>query len=136
MTGLVSKLLADGVLLLHFLFIVFATLGAVLALRWRWMPWVHLPCVAWGAFIELTGRICPLTPLENALRAAGGEAGYAGGFIEHYLLAAIYPAGLTRETQFTLAGILLGLNVAIYSLVWWRARRARRIGRTPHAVRD
>ena len=136
MTGLVSKLLADGVLLLHFLFIAFALLGALLALRWRWIPWLHLPCVAWGAFVELTGRICPLTPLENALRAAGGEAGYAGGFIEHYLLAAIYPAGLTRETQFVLAGILLGLNVAIYALVWWRVRRSRRLGPTPHSVRD
>ena len=118
-----SKLLADAVLLLHFGFIAFATLGAVLALRWRWMPWLHLPCVAWGAFVELTGRICPLTPLENALRRAGGDAGYSGGFIEHYLLAAIYPAGLTRGTQLALAGVLLSVNAGVYFLVWRRSRR-------------
>ena len=118
-----AKLLADAVLLLHFGFIAFATLGAVLALRWRWMPWLHLPCVAWGAFVELTGRICPLTPLENALRRAGGDAGYSGGFIEHYLLAAIYPAGLTRGTQLALAGVLLSVNAGVYFLVWRRSRR-------------
>ena len=121
-----AKLLADAVLLLHFGFIVFATLGAVLALRWRWVPWVHLPCVAWGAWVELTGRICPLTPLENALRRQGGDAGYAGGFIEHYLLAAIYPAGLTHETQLVLAAVLLSLNGAIYFWVWRRSRRPSR----------
>ena len=116
-----QRLLADLLVVFHFLFIVFATLGGVLALRWRWVPWLHLPCAAWGAVIELTGRVCPLTPLENTLRAAGGAAGYPGGFIEHYLLAAIYPAGLTREIQLILAGILLSLNAAVYFLLWRRA---------------
>ena len=115
------KLLADLVVVLHFLFIVFAIFGGVLALRWRWIPWLHLPCMAWGAAVELTGRVCPLTPLENSLRAAGGAAGYPGGFIEHYLLAAIYPAGLTRGIQLILAGILLSLNAAVYFLLWRRA---------------
>ena len=115
------KLLADLVVVLHFLFIVFAIFGGVMALRWRWIPWLHLPCVAWGAAIELTGRVCPLTPLENSLRAAGGAAGYSGGFIEHYLLAAIYPAGLTRDIQLVLAGCLLSLNAAVYFLLWRRA---------------
>lgn len=117
------KLLADLVLSIHFLFIVFAMTGGVLALRWRWMPWLHLPCVAWGATVELTGWICPLTPLENSLRAAAGTIGYSGGFIEHYLLAAIYPAGLTRDVQLMLAGILLGLNAVVYFIVWHRRRR-------------
>ena len=117
------KILADLVVVLHFLFIVFAIFGGVLALRWRWIPWLHLPCVTWGAAVELTGRVCPLTPLENSLRAAGGAAGYPGGFIEHYLLAAIYPAGLTREIQLALAGILLSLNAAVYFFVWRRALR-------------
>lgn len=116
------KLLADLIVVLHFLFIVFAISGGVLALRWRWIPWLHLPCVAWGVAIELTGRVCPLTTLENSLRAAGGAAGYPGGFIEHYLLAAIYPAGLTREIQLVLGGILLSLNAAVYFLLWRRAR--------------
>ena len=117
-----DKILADLVVVLHFLFIVFAMIGGVLALRWRWIPWLHLPCVAWGAAVELTGRVCPLTPLENALRAAGGAAGYTGGFIEHYLLAAIYPAGLTRDMQLLLAGVLLGLNATVYFFVWRQAR--------------
>ena len=120
---MIQRLLADLLVVFHFLFIVFATLGGVLALRWRWIPWLHLPCAAWGAAIELTGRVCPLTPLENALRAEGGAAGYPGGFIEHYLLAAIYPAGLTRDIQLALAGILLSLNAAVYFFVWRRARR-------------
>ena len=115
------KLLADLVVVFHFLFIVFAIFGGVLALRWRWIAWLHLPCAAWGAAIELTGRVCPLTPLENSLRAAGGAVGYPGGFIEHYLLAAIYPAGLTRDIQLGLAGILLCLNAAVYFLLWRRA---------------
>ena len=121
--AMTHKLLADLVVVLHFLFIVFAIFGGVLALRWRWIPWLHLPCVAWGAAVELTGRVCPLTPLENSLRAAGGAAGYPGGFIEHYLLAAIYPAGLTRGIQLVLAGILLCLNAAVYFFVWRRALR-------------
>ena len=116
-----DRLLADLVVLFHFLFIVFATLGGLLALRWRWVPWLHLPCAAWGVAIELTGRVCPLTPLENSLRASSGAAGYAGGFIEHYLLAAIYPAGLTRDIQLILAGILLSLNAVIYLMLWRRA---------------
>ena len=117
------KLLADLVVVFHFLFIVFAIIGGVLALRWRWIPWLHLPFVAWGAAVEHTGQVCPLTPLENSLRAAGGAAGYPGGFIEHYLLAAIYPAGLTRDIQLALACILLSLNAAVYFFVWRRARR-------------
>ena len=118
-----QRLVADLVVVFHFLFIVFATLGGVLALRWRWIPWLHLPCAAWGAAVELTGRVCPLTPSENSLRAAGGAAGYPGGFIEHYLLAAIYPAGLTRDIQLALAGMLLSLNATVYFCVWRRAHR-------------
>ena len=99
-----------------------------LALRWRWMPWLHLPAAAWGGFVELTGRICPLTPLENRLRRAAGNAGYEGDFIEHYLLPIIYPAGLTREIQFALAAVLIVLNAAIYAVVWRRrAIRRRRV---------
>ncbi|WP_332775113.1 DUF2784 domain-containing protein [Polaromonas sp.] len=117
---MIYGLLADLVLGLHFLFIVFAVAGGVLALRWRWMPWLHLPALAWGATVEFTGGICPLTPLENALRRAGGAAGYAGSFIERYLVPLIYPGELTREWQFVLGGVLLLINAAIYFLVWRR----------------
>lgn len=118
-------LLADLVVLLHFAFIVFAVLGGALALRWAWMPWLHLPALGWGAYAELSGRICPLTPLENALRAAAGGATYAQGFVERYIVPIVYPSGLTRELQLELGGALIGINVLIYSLVVWRRRRAR-----------
>lgn len=120
------RLAADAVLLLHLTFIAFAVLGAVLTIRWRWMPIVHLPAAAWGIAVELTGRICPLTYLENSLRQQAGQAGYHESFIEHYLLNIIYPSGLTQEIQYLLAGIVLTTNVAIYTglvLVRYRAKR-------------
>jgi hypothetical protein len=80
--------------------------------------WLHLPALAWAAFVELTGRICPLTPLENRLRAAAGAATYRGDFIEHYLVPVLYPEHLTRDVQFTLASILILVNVAVYTAVW------------------
>ena len=120
------RLMADAVLLLHLLFVVFAVLGGLLALRWRWVPWLHLPALAWGATVEFTGWICPLTPLENLLRRAGGEAGYAGGFIEHYLLPLLYPAALTRDVQWLLGGGLVLFNLVVYLALWRRRRRLRR----------
>ena len=121
---MINQLLADLVVVIHLLFILFVALGGLLALRWRWVPWLHLPAAAWGGFVELTGRICPLTPLENQLRRAAGSAGYEGDFIEHYLLPVIYPAGLTREIQFGLAALLVVLNAVIYTIVWRRREMA------------
>jgi hypothetical protein len=120
------RLAADAVLLLHLGFIAFAVLGGLLALRWRRAPWLHLPAVAWAAWIESSGGLCPLTPLENRLRVLAGQSGYPGGFIEHYLLPWIYPAGLTREVQLVLAGFVVLVNLAVYAWVWRRrASRAR-----------
>ena len=119
------RLAADAVLLLHLGFILFVLLGGVLAVRWRWAPLLHLPAVAWGVYIELSGGLCPLTPLENRLRIAAGEAGYSGGFIEHYLLALIYPAGLTQDVQYVLAAIVVGVNALAYGWVGRRRRRSR-----------
>ena len=119
------RLAADAVLMLHLGFIVFVLLGGLLALRWRRAPLLHLPAVVWGVYIELSGGLCPLTPLENRMRALAGQAGFDGGFIEHYLLPLIYPAGLTRDTQFVLAGVALFANLAAYGFVLWR-RRVRR----------
>ena len=115
------RLAADGVLLLHLAFILFALLGAAMAVRWRWIPLIHLPAAAWGFFVELTGRICPLTYLENYFRIKAGQSGYTESFIEHYLLAIIYPSGLTREIQFALAGVVVVVNIAIYG--WLLSRR-------------
>ncbi len=119
------RVLADAVLAVHLSFIVFVVLGGLLALRWRRMPWLHLPAALWGAASELFGWFCPLTPLESWLRQAGGAGGYSGSFIEHYLLPILYPAELTRELQFVLAGLVIVVNLATYALVWWHRRRAQ-----------
>lgn len=119
---MIYSLLADFVLVLHVGFIVFVVLGGLVALRWPRAAIIHLPAAAWGILIELFGWVCPLTPLENSLRRSAGEAGYAGGFIEHYLLPVIYPGGLTREIQLVLAGGVVAVNVAIYLVVWRRFR--------------
>lgn len=116
------RLAADGVLLLHLAFILFALLGAAMAVRWRWIPLVHLPAAAWGVFVELTGRICPLTYLENYFRIKAGQSGCTESFIEHYLLAIIYPSGLTNEIQFALAGMVVVVNIAIYGWLFSRRR--------------
>lgn len=118
------RIAADFVVVVHFGFILFVVLGGLLALRWRRAPLVHLPAATWGVAIELFGWICPLTPLENALRRASGEAGYPGGFIEHYLIPVMYPAGLTREIQWVLAGVVLLVNLAAYGWVWRRRRKS------------
>jgi len=114
---MVYRVLADLLVLTHLAFIGFALAGGLLALRWRWVPWAHLPAAAWGAAVELLGWYCPLTPLENALRRASGAEGYAGGFIERYLLPIIYPAALTREVQLVLGGAVVVLNLAVYLAV-------------------
>jgi nitrate reductase gamma subunit len=120
------RILADLVVGLHALFVVLVLAGGVLALRWPWVAAVHLPAAVWGALIEFQGWICPLTPLENSLRASAGQAGYSGGFIEHYLLPAIYPSGLTRTIQLVLGLIVVVVNIVVYWLVLrrriWRRR--------------
>jgi hypothetical protein len=125
------RLASDAVLLLHAAFIVFVVLGAALSAWWRWIPLVHLPAAAWGIFVELSGRVCPLTPLENSLRVRAGQAGYSDSFIEHYILDAIYPAGLTSQVQLTLAGVVLGVNIVIYAWLLRRARARHRTGSAP-----
>ena len=114
------RVLADAVLVLHLAFIACVALGGFLVLRWPRLAWAHLPVVAWGAWISLSGNICPLTPLENRLRRLGGEAGYSGGFIEHYLTSLIYPATLTRGMQLGLGVLVIAINLAVYLRLWLR----------------
>ena len=129
MTTLV-RLAADLVALLHGAFVLFVVGGGLLVWRWPRLAWLHLPAVAWGALIEFTGWMCPLTPLEQHLRQVIGQAGYAGGFIDHYLWTLLYPAGLTREMQWALGAGVLMVNGAVYGVLLGRwARAAGRRGR-------
>ncbi|HJV28387.1 MAG TPA: DUF2784 domain-containing protein [Aromatoleum sp.] len=126
---MLERVAADVVVLIHAAFIAFVVAGGLLVLRWPRVAWLHLPAAVWGAAIELVGGICPLTPLENALRRTAGESRYAGGFVEHYLLPLIYPAALTRELQLGLGlGVML-LNVLLYGVVATRRQRRRRENR-------
>ncbi|HXV85355.1 MAG TPA: DUF2784 domain-containing protein [Gemmatimonadales bacterium] len=118
--------LANGVVVLHLLFILFVVAGGVLVWRWPRTAWLHLPAVCWGALIEFRGWICPLTPLENHLRRRAGEAGYPGDFLEHYVIPLIYPADLTPHTQLALGLALVFLNLLLYGSYGLRRSASRR----------
>lgn len=119
---MIYRVLADLVLVAHGLFVAFVVFGGLLALWKPRLAYWHLPALAWGAMVIGMGWICPLTPLEVSLRQQAGQQGYAGGFIEHYVLGVIYPAGITRSTQIVLAVLLIAGNIAVYAL-WARRRR-------------
>ena len=119
---MIYRALADLVLVLHLAFVLFVVLGGLLVLRWPWVGFLHIPAAVWGVLIEYMGWICPLTPLENSLRVRGGEAGYTGGFIEHYIQPVLYPAGLTRGTQIVLGSVALLVNLAAYAVLVLRMR--------------
>ncbi|HYR60580.1 MAG TPA: DUF2784 domain-containing protein [Nitrospiraceae bacterium] len=120
-------LLANLVLIVHLAFVVFVLCGGLLVLRWQWIAWLHVPAIAWGAFVEFSGWICPLTPLEYWLRAQGGEISYRSDFIAQYLLPVLYPGDLTRDLQLLLGTVVIVLNAAVYWWLWqMQARGASR----------
>ena len=118
-----ARALADSLVLLHALFVAFAVAGGALVLWRPWVALVHLPAAAWAAWVEFSASICPLTPLENRWRRAAGEAGYEGGFVEHYVVPALYPDGLTPRMQLALGIAVIAINALFYGLAWRRARR-------------
>lgn len=131
-----AAILADAVVVVHLLFVAFVVAGGFLLARWPRLAWLHLPAAAWGAFIEFSGGICPLTPLENYLRVVGGGSAYGGDFIERTLLPILYPGHLTLPIQQVLGGVVVGVNLAAYALAWWvwrhkvRARQVQSIRRS------
>jgi Protein of Unknown function (DUF2784) len=121
---MVYRLLTDLVVLVHFAFLLFVVGGGFLARRYRWLTIPHLLAAAWGVYVEVRGLICPLTPLENLFAARAGDAGYHGGFIEHYLVPVIYPDGLTQQMQWGLAALVVVVNVVAYA--WPRRKGSKR----------
>jgi len=124
MSAWLYSVAADVVTVAHLLFVVFVAAGGLLVMRRPGLATLHLPAVAWAIWVEVAGWICPLTYLENWLRYSAGDGGYDGGFVETYLLALLYPDGLTRSVQFTIAGLVLVANLAVYSRMWTRNRTA------------
>ena len=120
------RILADLLVVLHLAFATFVILGGFLAWKWRWVLFAHPLTLAWGFWVETSGQICPLTPLENHLRHLAGEAGYPGGFLDHYVVPLLYPPGLTRADQWVLAALLLAINVVAYGALLRPRRHLRR----------
>lgn len=115
---MLALILADAVLVLHLAFVLFVLFGGLLALKWPRAMWLHLPAAIWGAVVEFSGWICPLTPLENWLREQGGASGYAGDFSGHYLQTLLYPEGLTQQIQLLLGLVVVSVNAGIYGWLW------------------
>ena len=122
---MIYRILADVVIILHLLFILFVLLGGLGAIWRKWFVAIHVPAVVWAALIEFKGFICPLTPLEKWLRQASGDSGYTTGFVEHYIIPLIYPPGLTSEVQVILGSIVIGLNLGVYSFVLYHCFKKR-----------
>jgi len=120
------RILADLLVVLHLAFAAFVVFGGFLAWKWRWAIFAHVPALAWGFWVEISGQICPLTPLENHFRHLAGEAGYQGGFLDHYLVPILYPPGLTRPDQWVLAVLLLGITIVAYGVLLRPHRHLRR----------
>ena len=120
---MITSIAADLVLVVHFLFILFAIFGGLLTLHHRWVVWLHIPAMGWAAMISFAGWICPLTPLENTLRQAAGEEAYSGGFINRYIAPVIYPEGYTREIAVAAGVAVLVINIMIYSFVIFHKRK-------------
>ena len=117
------SLLADLVVVIHFLFILFVIFGGLFVIRKKNWAWLHIPAALWGAIVEFTGWICPLTPVENWLRLQGGGPAYTSGFIERYVVSIIYPSFLTRSRQIFLGLAVIIINGAIYGWIIWKQRK-------------
>ena len=123
-----AHLLATLIVIIHVAFVIFVVIGGVLALRWRKLVYVHLPAAGWAIYVEWSGAICPLTPLENSLRATAGLEAYAGDFVAEYVFPVLYPDGLTRVAQLVIGALVLALNLVVYTVLLRKRRSARVAG--------
>ena len=121
-------LTADAIVVLHLAFVIFVVAGGLLVFRWRRVALLHLPAVVWAVLLEFRGWLCPLTPLELKLRASGGQAGYGGGFIEHYILPVLYPVELDKVMQIEIGSLVIAVNIAVYGWLLWRIKNPRLSG--------
>jgi hypothetical protein len=112
------SLLAGLVVCAHIAFVLFVVFGGFFALKWRAVMWWHLPAALWAAVVELTGWVCPLTPLENRLREQAGLQGYRSDFVAQYLFPFLYPEHLTREIQILLGIGVIAVNLILYGWLW------------------
>ncbi len=119
---MVYRALADLALVVHLGFVLFALFGCLLAFRWKRVVWFHVPALTWGATVEFTGWTCPLIPLENFLREAGGGTAYTGDFIANYVTPILYSTTLTRDDQLLYGFTLLVINASLYSVLFYRSR--------------
>ena len=124
---MIFRLLADLLLIFHVCYVLFAAFGGLFVLRWRFVWKMHLPAVAWGFLVQYFVWSCPLTAWENYFRALGGEAGYEGGFIEYYVRSVLYP-GFAPQFHLILSGLLIGLNITVYTYIWRRTQRDQNSG--------
>lgn len=115
-----AELLAASIVAVHAAFVGFAALGALLVLRWPLLAWIQIPAAAWAAYVELSGGICPLTPLENTLRQKAGLDAYSGDFVARYVFPVLYPEGLTRDVQVVAGACVIGLNAGVYAWIAYR----------------
>ncbi len=129
------RFLAELVLLIHFSFILFVVFGGFAVLKWKRIIYYHIPAALWGIVIEITGWVCPLTPLEIELRVRAGSGFYTGGFIDRYLTPIVYPPGFTRQLQYYLAAGLIIINAAAYFLVWKKLRKSQNLPKPRHRRR-
>lgn len=121
---MIYRILADIIVLIHLLFIIFVVSGGLLGFYKKWTVWIHIPAAVWGALVELTGWFCPLTPLENRFRISGGAEGYEGSFVENYIIPLIYPENLTRNTQMAMGISVIVINAVIYFFLIKRYRKS------------
>jgi Protein of Unknown function (DUF2784) len=109
------SVLADGVVLLHFLWILFLIFGGIWGRKMRGVRLVHVPALFFALLLEIFNWYCPLTYLEVWLRERGGAGGgYPGSFIPHYLERIVY-IGIDRRVVVLLTLMVVGGNLLLYS---------------------